>query len=215
MNRQGLLISLEGPDGAGKTTQAANLAALARKAGPEIISTREPGGTLLGDAVRSVLLDPAFTEMAPLTEVFLYAAARAQLFEQVIQPALQQGSLVICDRFIDSSLAYQAYGGGVDFDFVLNVNLAAVRGRWPDRTFILDVPPEEGLKRLSGRSDRVEQKPLSFHRRVRDGFLALAQRYPERITVVNAALPSEQVRLLIREAIMPFLSGYGDFYLTD
>jgi len=205
MNKEGTLISLEGPDGAGKTTQAAYLAALAREKGLEVISTREPGGTPLGDVVRAVLLDPSFAEMVPLTEVFLYAAARAQLFDQVIAPALKQGVLVLCDRFIDSSLAYQAYGGNVDLEFVWGVNLAAIKDRVPDRTFILDLPPEQGFSRLFGRGDRVEQKPISFHRRVRSGYLALAERFPERITVVDATLPPEQVRAVIREAVTPFL----------
>ncbi len=205
MPREGLLISLEGPDGAGKTTQAARLAALARAEGITVVNTREPGGTPLGDALRTVLLDPSFAEMVPLTEVFLYAAARAQLFEQVIEPALKQRALVICDRFIDSTLAYQSYGGGVDLDFVLSVNLAAVKGRLPDRTFVLDLPPEQGLLRLGGGEDRVEQKSIDYHRRVRLGFLALADRFPGRITVIDATRTADQISSAIRETVRPLL----------
>ena len=194
MTEEGILISLEGPDGAGKTTQIKLLAEAAGKAGLKTVSVREPGGTPLGDAVRSVLLDSRFAEMTPLTEVFLYAAARAQLFEQVIEPCLRQGMLVVCDRFIDSTLAYQVYGGSIDFNFVLEINLAAVKGRLPDHTFVLDLPPAEGLARRPGSGDRVEQKPLSFHNRVRAGFLALREHFPERITVLDATLPVEAVQ---------------------
>jgi dTMP kinase len=132
--------------------------------------------------------------MIPLAEAFLYAAARAQLFHQVIGPALGQGGLVLCDRFIDSSLAYQAYGGSVDIDFVLDINLKAIQGHLPDRTFILDLPPESGLARRGiSVADRVEQKSLEFHKRVRAGFLAISLRFPDRVVVVDASLSEDEV----------------------
>jgi dTMP kinase len=204
--KKGLLISFEGPDGAGKSTQIKLLAARAAELGLAFTCTREPGGTPIGDAIRALLLDTRFKEMTPLSESFLYAAARAQLFAEELQPLLDQGTLVFCDRFLDSSLAYQAYGGGLDVEFVLDINLAAVRGRLPDKTFILDLPPEEGLaRRAAFVGDRIEQKPLAFHRRVREGFLILADRFPERITVIDATLPEEQVFSLIWAKVAPLL----------
>jgi dTMP kinase len=206
MTEAGILISLEGPDGAGKTTQIELLSARASHAGFKTLKTREPGGTPLGDDVRAILLNPRYQEMKPLTEVFLYAAARAQLFGQVIEPALSRGELVLCDRFIDSSLAYQAYGGGIDFDFVLQLNMEAIKGRLPDHTFILDLPPQRGLtRRPAATADRVEQKPLGFHNLVRSGFLALCEQFPSRITVIDATLPIESVSAQIWDVVVPVL----------
>jgi len=196
--KKGYFISLEGPDGAGKTTQGLRLATTARALGIETILTREPGGTRLGDAVREILLEPAFREMVPLTEVFLYAAARAQLYREVIEPGLAAGNFLLCDRFIDSTLAYQVYGGEMDFSFVLQANLRAIEGRLPDKTFVLDLDPASGLaRRGDGAADRVEQKPLSFHCRVREGFLLLARQFPERIVVVDGSLPPDELAAII------------------
>lgn len=204
--RKGYFVSLEGPDGAGKTTQGVRLAAAARELGIETILTREPGGTPLGDAVRKILLDPAFGEMVPLTEVFLYAAARAQLYQEVIAPGLAAGNFLLCDRFIDSTLAYQVYGGSMDFTFVLQANLRAVRNRLPDKTFVLDLKPESGLaRRDAGAADRVEQKPISFHHRVREGFLLLARQFPERIVVLDGSLQPEELTAIIWSIVGPEL----------
>lgn len=206
MKKKGILVSLEGPDGAGKTTQINLLAQKAAELGFSPLFTREPGGTPVGDAIRSVLLDPRYKEMTALSESFLYAAARAQLFAQVIKPALDRGQLVLCDRFIDSSLAYQAYGGGLDPEFVLNINLEAVGGRLPDKTFLLDLPPEVGLaRRMGNRADRIEQKSLSYHRKVRDGFLAVASRFPERVAVIDATQSPEKVFSLIWKELAQLL----------
>lgn len=192
--KRGYFLSLEGPDGAGKTTQLKRLAAAVAQMGYDVLLTREPGGTAVGDAVREILLNPAFGEITPLTEVFLYAAARTQLVRQVIEPALREGKVVLCDRFIDSTLAYQVFGGGMEWDFVLSVNMQAVGGRFPDRTFILDIDPQTGLSRRGlACADRMEQKPLPFHERVRSGFLALAEYFPGRITVIDGALPQDDV----------------------
>jgi dTMP kinase len=200
--KKGFFISLEGPDGAGKTTQLTRLGEKAAGWGIDILYTREPGGTAVGDAVRQILLDPAYSEMVPLTEVFLYAAARAQLHHQVLAPALAAGRLILCDRFIDSTLAYQVYGGQMDYEFVLQANLRAIHGRVPDITFILDVDPACGLARRDGRiADRMEQKPLEFHERVRNGFLSLARIFPERIVVIDGSLPENQVASIIWEHV--------------
>ncbi len=208
LSKHGILISLEGPDGAGKTTQISLLAAKVKQAGFVTLQTREPGGTPLGDHVRAILLDPLYKEMTPMSEVFLYAAARAQLFAEVIEPALMRKELVLCDRFIDSSLAYQAYGCGVSFDFVLQLNMAAIKDRLPDHTFILDLPPGEGLKRRpSAEADRVEQKPLQFHNRVRSGFLELAARFPYRITLIDAGQHRETVFTQIWNVVQTLLDN--------
>lgn len=207
MNRQGVFISLEGPDGAGKTTQLQRIAQKAVELGVETVCTREPGGTAVSDAVREVLLEPSFREMTPLTEVFLYAAARAQLYSEVIAPALSAGKLVLCDRFIDSSLAYQVFGGGIDWDFVLSINLKAVQERLPDRTFILDLPSATGLSRRDGvAADRIEQKPLAFHSRVRQGFLEVAARFPQRISVVDATPDPDEVFRNIWNGVRPLIA---------
>ena len=204
--KQGYFITLEGPDGAGKTTQLTRLLSAATHLGIETVRTREPGGTPVGDAVRKILLDPDFGEMVPLTEVFLYAAARAQLFHECIGPSLRQGKLVLCDRFIDSTLAYQAYGGDLDFDFVLQTNMQAIGGRLPNRTFMLDINPEAGLSRRDrALADRIEQKSLTFHNRVRSGFLALSQRYPQRIVVIDGTLSEDEVFAVIWRHVRPEL----------
>ncbi|MCR3921015.1 MAG: dTMP kinase [Firmicutes bacterium] len=206
--RKGYFITLEGPDGAGKTTQLQRLLTFAQQYGFETVNTREPGGTPVGDAVRGILLDPQYGEMIPLTEALLYAASRAQLVHEVIGPALDAGKVVICDRFIDSSLAYQAYGGELDFDFVLRTNVAAINGYMPDQTFILDLNPKEGLaRRDASLADRMEQKSLAFHQRVREGFLALATRFPERIIVIAANRPVEDVFASIWENVGPALTA--------
>ncbi|HZK25211.1 MAG TPA: dTMP kinase [Oscillospiraceae bacterium] len=192
--QKGYFITLEGPDGAGKTTQLARLYAAASAAGLTVVSTREPGGTPVGDAIRGILLDPHYGEIIPLTEALLYAASRAQLVKEVIKPALAAGKLVLCDRFIDSSLAYQSFGGGLDFDFVWRTNLAAVDGCLPDKTFILNINPQVGLaRRGAAAADRMEQKSLAFHQRVQQGFLQLAQQFPERLTVIEAERTAPEV----------------------
>lgn len=204
--RNGLFVTLEGLDGAGKSTQIRRLAEQAQILGIETITTREPGGTETGDAIRAILLDPRFRTMTALAEAFLYAASRTQLVHEVIAPALAGGKLVICDRFLDSSLAYQAAGGGLDFDFVLAINRRAVRGCMPDRTYILDLQPEMGqVRKGETPADRVEQKPLAYHRRVRDGFLQLAQLYPARIRVLDATLPPDELFARIWEDFAPLL----------
>ena len=207
--KQGYFITLEGPDGAGKTTQLMRLANAARQLGIPVVCTREPGGTPVGDAIRGILLNAAYSEMVSLTEVFLYAAARAQLFHEVIGPALDSGHLVLCDRFIDSTLAYQAYAGEMDVHFVLQTNLQAVHHRLPDKTFVLDIDPTLGVtRRGTTMADRVEQKPLSFHRGVRQGFLELAKQYPARITVVDGAQSEDDVFAAVwDQSVRPILEA--------
>jgi dTMP kinase len=182
----GKLITFEGVDGAGKTTQVLLTAAALEQRGYTVLTTREPGGTRLSEEVRRLLLDPQFSEMAASTEALLYAAARSQLVGEVILPALELGRVVLCDRFVDSSLAYQGYGRGLGLDLLRTVNAFALVGLGAFYTIVIDLQPEQGMRRFATReSDRLEQESVSFHRRVRDGYRALAAAAPERIRVVD------------------------------
>lgn len=206
--KKGYFITLEGPDGAGKTTQIARLLDAVQRAGLQAIQTREPGGTAIGDAVRTILLNPHYAEMITLTEALLYAASRAQLVHEVIKPALAAGKVVICDRFVDSSLAYQVFAGGLDFDFVWHTNQAAIGDCLPDCTFVLNLDPQVGLARRGKISaDRMEQKSLAFHQRVQQGFLEIAQHFPQRVTVIEADRPAESVFADIWSQLAPILTA--------
>jgi dTMP kinase len=218
-------VTLEGPDGAGKTTQAALLVEHLRAAGREVVALREPGGTAIGEQIRSLLIDPRHAELAPRTEMLLFAASRAQLVAEVIGPALARGRIVVCERYLDASLAYQGVARGLGVDLVRAVNDAATGGLRPDLTLLLDLDPETGLRRaraasrLRGTSqrdapasagagsegweggDRMERETLAFHARVREGFLALARIEPQRIRVVDARRPVVDVQREITAAV--------------
>ena len=189
----GAFITFEGPDGTGKTTQIARLAERLQQAGYDVVTTREPGGTAIGDRVRSILLDPVLQDWSFEAEILLYAAARAQHVHQVIQPALAKGKIVLCDRFLDASIAYQSSGNGFPLDAVMNANALAIRGIQPNRTYMLMLSPEAAQQRMLKRnlqmgtvSDRIEQKPTAFHQRVYDGFQKIADENPQRVCLVNA-----------------------------
>jgi len=190
---RGLFITLEGGEGAGKTLQLDALTRELERAGHHVVCTREPGGTPLGERLRDLLLDLSAGEhhlaLDPLSETFLFAAARAELVAQVIAPALERGAAVICDRFGDSTLAYQGYGRGVPLDVIERANAAATRGLVPDLTVLLDLPPADGLARTrgAGAADRFEREDIAFHERVRAGYLELAAREPGRWLVVDAS----------------------------
>ncbi|MEW9032649.1 MAG: dTMP kinase [Planifilum fimeticola] len=197
----GCLITLEGPEGGGKSTQIALLRDFLERAGVPCTVVREPGGTAIGDRVREILLDPRAADMTVRTEILLYAASRAQLVEQVILPALRRGEVVLCDRFVDSSLAYQGFGAPWDREEIRLVNRVATGGLRPHRTYLLDVPVEESIRRLQSRGrgiDRIERKGKKFHERVRQGFLRLAQAEPDRFLVVDASRPADEVFHLLR-----------------
>jgi dTMP kinase len=193
---KGKFIVLEGIDGSGKTTQLKLLGDKLKDRGLPVLHTREPGGTRIGDKIREILLNPEYKELVPRAEAFLYAAARAQHVAQVILPALAKGTIVLCDRFLDSSLAYQGFGRGIEVSLLERINEPATDGLVPDLTIILDFCTEDGMDRInqSGRRiDRIEREAGAFHQRVRMGYLALAGRSPGRYRVINANRPVEQV----------------------
>ena len=206
-----MFITLEGPDGSGKTTQARLLAHWLQEEGHPVVLVREPGGTTIGERIREVLHDPAHTGMSPWTEVFLYCAARAQLVAEIIRPALAAGQTVLCDRYADSTLAYQGYGRGLDLDALRLVLYLATGGLTPDLTFCLDISPEEGLarRRAGGEEwNRLDQETVDFHRRVRTGYLELAGLEPQRWIVVDAARPVDAVQADLRALLQARWTGH-------
>lgn len=191
---RGRFITIDGPDGGGKTTQAARLAAALRAGGTDVVLTREPGGTRLGERVRGILLDNQAGVHAPLADALLFNAARAQHVAEVIRPALEAGRTVVCARYADSTLAYQGYGAGVPLDELRRIQVVATQGLRPDRTILLDVPPEVGLGRKHDELTRFEVAfDVAFHARVRDGFLAMAREEPGRFRVIDATADEDQV----------------------
>jgi dTMP kinase len=185
-----VFVTFEGIDGSGKTTQAELLAEALRRDGRDVVLTREPGGTDLGEQIRSLLLDSH--EVAPWTEAALFAAARAELVERVIAPGLEAGKDVVCDRYIDSSLAYQGVARDLGVSSILELNLHATRGLLPDRTFLVLVDPDEAGRR-SGRSDRIEREGDDFARAVDEAYRALAEMFPNRIVTVDGSQPPVRV----------------------
>lgn len=191
---KGIFITLEGPDGSGKSTQVENIKEFFTKAGREVVVSREPGGTPISEKLRGIVLDADHSEMDDVTEMFIYAAARAQHVAEKIKPALESGAVVVCDRFVDSSIAYQGYGRGLG-DQVEEVNRYATSGLEPNVTFFMDLDPEIGRSRI-GKDvrDRLEQQKMDFHYRVYEGYKALAAKYPERIMRIDAAKTIDEIK---------------------
>jgi dTMP kinase len=209
-------ITFEGIEGSGKSTQAARAAEFLAGHAVELVSTREPGGTGIGDAVRRILLDPANAGMAPMTELLLVGAARVQHVEEVILPALAEGKVVLCDRFEDSTRAYQGFGRQIPENLVTLLCSLTAADLKPGLTFLLDLPPEEGLRRAHGRNseqapgaarreDRIDREEIEFHRRVRDGYLLLAREHPGRFRVVNAQESPDKIARRIARDLALFL----------
>ena len=221
----GLFIVLEGGDGCGKSTQAQALHNRLLQEGHPSLLLHEPGGTPLGEQVRRLLKaqrgDTPRTQQSehqaditPLTELLLFSAARAQLTSTVLRPALEEGRVVVCDRYTPSTVAYQGYGRGIPLETIEQVNRLSTVGLEPDLVLLLDMPPEGGLSRTARRGNqeeqqRFEEEPLDFHRRVRNGYLELAKADPERWLVVDGALPQEQVAEAIWQRVQPLLRGRG------
>ncbi len=201
-----LFVTFEGPEGGGKTTQVRRLAACLEERGCDVLTTREPGGTPIGDRVRAILLDPLHTEMQPQAEFLLFSAARAQHVAQVIRPHLLRGGVVLCDRYADASLAYQGYGYQLDLDALRAITRFATGGLLPDLTFCLDVPVDVGLRRKAqGAGDawnRMEQKEIDFHHRVRAGYLDMAAREPARWEVIDATRTVDEIQATLRDLLI-------------
>ena len=197
----GYFIAFEGGEGAGKSTQEGLLAAALEERGRTVVRTREPGGTPAGEAIRHVLLSPDFAGLDPRAEALLFAAARGEHVARVIRPALLRGDVVICDRYIDSSVAYQGFGRELGPKRVRDLSLWATGDLLPDLTVVLDIDPAVGLSRFSQR-DRLEAEPLEYHRAVRAAFLALAEQEPDRYLVVDAGQDVDVVAGLIRDRVL-------------
>ena len=213
---KGTFITFEGGEGSGKSSQARLLADYLKEKGYDVEVTREPGGTGIGDAIRAILLNPELSEMGNVAELLLLAASRAQNVHQRIKPAVDRGAVVVCDRFIDSTLAYQGYGRDFDLDLLKSLNRLATGGVTPDLTILLDLPPEVGLERSKaldkaeakqGEGDRFEQEDIDFHRRLREGFLELAAAEPDRFRKIAVQQEMEETHQMVVEIVERFLQG--------
>jgi dTMP kinase len=206
----GLFLTFEGPEGAGKSTQVQLLAAWLQEQGLPVVQTREPGGTRLGQDIRQLLLHQG--QMCAEAEYLLYSADRAEHMRTLIRPALAQGQIVLCDRWLDSSLAYQGFGRGLDLDWLRTVAEKTIQTVWigrrfafrPDKTFLFDLPPEVGLARLAN-PDRLEHESIEFHRRVRQGYLTLAAAEPERFVVLDATQAPQALQAQLRKQLLDLL----------
>ncbi len=202
-------ITFEGGEGSGKSTVMKDVATRLEKEGYKLVLTREPGGTPIAEEIRNVILDKANTKMDPRTEALLYAASRRQHLVEKIWPALERGEIVLCDRYLDSSLAYQGGARGLGVDEVLSINMFATEGEYPDLTLLFDLEPEEGLKRIEknkGREvNRLDLEKLEFHKKVRDNFHVLAKKYSTRYIIIDASKPlnevEDEVYKIIKETI--------------
>ncbi len=208
-----MLITFEGPEGSGKTTQIAHLAAWLKGQGYAVDITREPGGTAIGDQIRGILMGMENHSLVPEAEGLLFSASRAQLVRQRIRPALAAGQVVLCDRFYDSTLAYQGFGHGLPLDLLRAITHFATGGLVPHRTLLLDLDPAEGLRRrrdASGQGaewNRMDDLRLPFHQRVREGYLTLAREEPQRWRIVDASPPPPQVQQALRAHLLDLLVG--------
>jgi dTMP kinase len=209
-----MFITLEGIEGAGKTTQIRLLAKFLEQQGIECVVTRQPGGTLIGEHIRSILLDPASTALAPLTELLLYMADRCQHIHELIQPCLDAGKTVVCDRYFDATLVYQGFARGLDTDLIQQLHQILFNNLKPDITLLLDLDPAIGLRRAwqqlntgqrSGHESRFEAETLAFHKKVRAGYRELARLEPGRFRIVDAAQSQNQVSTAIRQIVAPLI----------
>lgn len=200
-----LFITFEGGEGSGKSSAIAGVKKYLEEKGYDVILTREPGGTKISEQIRNVILDKENTEMDSRTEALLYAASRRQHLVEKIWPSIKQGKIVICDRYLDSSLAYQGHARGLGVEDILKVNEYATEGTFPNITFLLDITPEQGLNRIQANSsrevNRLDLEKMSFHHKVRDGYLALAKRFEDRYVIIDASKPLAEVIQDLCEAI--------------
>lgn len=206
---KGFFITLEGPDGSGKSTIASNICDRLLKDGYEVIHTREPGGIEISEDIRKIILNPKNTMMDAKTEALLYAASRRQHLVEKVFPAIEHGKIVICERFLDSSLAYQGFGRQIGFDEVLGVNLFAIDNTYPDLTIYLNVDEQVGLDRLQNREfkDRLDQESIDFHHRVKQGYQEVLKRFSDRIKIVDASKSIEEVSDNTYKLVIGLING--------
>ncbi len=198
---RGKFITFEGSEGSGKSTQVKLLCAFLKTKGLSVLFLREPGGVQISEKIRQILLDAKNKRMTKICETLLYMAARSQLVQEVIRPALQRGQIVVCDRFLDSTLAYQGYGNGVDISFIKKLGDEVVDGMHPDLTIVMDMDVKKGLLRTGRQKDRIEQRSLNYHKRVHQGYLSIARAEPHRVKVVNAEGSKLQIQKEIQDIV--------------
>jgi len=218
MSKRGVFISLEGIEGCGKSTQAKILSDYISGLGYCVVPTREPGGTHIAEKIREILLDPKNEAMTNITELLLYMASRSQHVNQVIMPALRDAKIVICERFSDATYAYQGYARGLDLQVIENLTQIATNGLEPDLTIILDLEVEKGLlraERSKNHLDRLESQSIEFHSKVRNGYIDIARRYPERVKVVDANGSIEDVNFRIKRYINQFMGETANYSKSD
>lgn len=212
-DRKGIFITLEGGEGSGKTSAIQLIRQYYEEKNIPVVMTREPGGVEIAEQIRGIILDRNNTAMDGRTEALLYAAARRQHLVEIVVPALTEGATVVCDRFIDSSLAYQGHARGLGMNEVWSINQFAIDGLLPDMTFYLDLEPEIGLERIQKdrerEMDRLDLEQLGFHHKVREGYLQIAKQYPDRIHIIDAAVPLEQVAAQIIEILSAKQKDFG------
>lgn len=206
MPKRGIFITFEGPEGSGKTTHSRLLCDFLRKKGYNVLHTREPGGTLISEKIRRILLDPENKGMDVACEMLLYMAARAQIVKEEILPALQEGKIVVCDRFTDATLAYQGYAGGMGLEVIEDIASIVTKGIRPDITFLLDIEARTGLLRAGESRDRMERKSILYHNKVRKGYLDIAKKEPRRVKVISAIAEIKDVQSAIRKLTLLSLS---------
>lgn len=210
-----MFISLEGIEGCGKTTQIRQLSTYLEERGHPCIVTREPGGTAIGEKIRSILLDPASKDMVPTAELLLYMADRAQHIDEVINPGLREGKIVLCDRYFDATVVYQGFARGLDARFVFDLHRILFEDLRPDLTLLLDLSPRIGLARAwqeldsgsrCGTESRFEEEAINFHEKVREGYLELARLEPKRFKIIDASRPKDEVQAHVRAVLRPYLA---------
>jgi len=202
VSKKGMFITFEGGEGSGKSTHSKLLCDFLRRKGLKVLHTREPGGTSISEKIRKVLLDTRNKEMDVISEMLLYMAARAEIIKQKISPALKKGNIVICDRFIDATLAYQGYAGGIDISIIKNIGRLVTKSISPDVTFFLDIDVKKGLKRSGRNKDRIERKSILYHKKVRKGYLSIAKKEPKRVKVISSIGKKLKVQDLIRKELL-------------
>ena len=203
---KGKFITFEGSEGSGKSTQIELAQQYLESKGKNVLFLREPGGVKISENIRSILLDPETKDMTDECETLLYMAARAQLVSEIIIPALNSGKVILCDRFLDSTVAYQGYGNGVDIEKIKNIGEFVTQGFYPDLTFLFDLNVEEGFARINRSKDRIEQRGIDYHSRVRSGYLEIAKSEPDRVKLIDARKSKEEIQSVVQKHIDQLLN---------